>query len=379
MIIARKIVESKLSERFTEKLTDKKTAKSFMQNTVKEMDKRYNYPSDKTVSIINEKIPLDSLNSEEVFWLLSVVLSKEVEKSYTEKEIKKYSSMQYKREEFNSLSIHCLEVSQGEQWIGVLPNAAEFFVNLRNNRKIYYNSNAQRAMTMERLKNGKVLWRITINRGVLKKIRECFKTKKFIPNTITLNIDPDTETEVNYQDGILSITNLDHFDITDGFHRYRALCDENDIDPSFSYPMEIRITRFSDNKASYFVWQEDQKTPMKRKDAAALNTESIESKIVRRLNDSDGCLQDNIGRNNSRIQIADVVEAIKKVYDTKHIYNQPDFIKETAKQINRKWNAFVDEYPDVFTDKYSSEVVMKMIQHSKENTPIQEMYNDFVS
>lgn len=378
MKVAKNIVINELCEEYFQMTLRKDVNLNVIYTSFSE---KYNYPSNKIHAILSRNIPVDFIKPEEVFWLSDILLHKKIKDYFTEKEIKKFSSMRYEEKEFKDLSIPCLEVVEGEQWIGVLQNAPEFFARLRISRKIHYNPNAQRAMTMEHLKNGKTLWRITLNKTVLKKIRQCFNSNKFIPNTITLNIDPDTDTELVYQDGMLEINNLDHFDITDGFHRFMALCKEWDNNSDFSYPMEIRITRFSDDKASYFVWQEDQKTPMKRKDAATLNLDTVENKIIRRLNDSEGCLQDNIGRNNSLIQMADLNEAIKKIYVKpkqleKIPYDKAEFIKNTSKEINRKWNSFVEKYPDAIENGYTPEKIMKIVKHCKNNTVLSKMYKD---
>lgn len=380
MLKARKLLENELIERFTEIASDKKTAKLVAYSMLQSLVDKYNYPPTLAMPVIHKTRAIELIDSEELFWLASVTIPQEtLSEYYTEKEIKKYSAMKYVKKELNKLTIECVEVVKGEQWIGVLPNAPKVLSELRNNNKIYYNPNAQRAMTMEHVKDGHTIWKITLNNSVLKKIRECFRSERFIPNTITLNIDPDTDTEVSYENGELIISNLDHFDITDGFHRFVALCKERIANPEFSYPMEIRITKFSDNKASYFVWQEDQKTPMKKKEAAALNTESIESKIARRLNDSEGCLQDQIGRNDSPIQIEDLIYAIRKIYGTDKIKidNTAEFVKETAKQINRKWNSFVDEYGGFFEEGYSSEDVYTIIESCKNDLSPDQIYAKF--
>lgn len=379
MIKARKLLEAELIERFTALMSERKTARLSTYAILIGLYEKYNYPSNLATPVIHKTRAIEQLTSEELFWFASVTLPERLQEYYSETEIKKYSMIKYVKEEMSELSIQCVEVVAGKQWIGVLPNAAKTLMDLRDNNKIFYNPNAQRAMTMERIKDGRVLWRITLHKNVLNKIRECFRSEKFVPNTITLNIDPDTDTEVYYSNGELRVTNLDHFDIIDGFHRFVALCKERTSDPEFCYPMEIRITRYSDAKASYFVWQEDQKTPMKKKEAAALNTESIESKIARRLNESDGCLQDQIGRNNGLIRTEDLVYAIKKVYDTDkiEILNTAEFVKETAKQINRKWNEFIDKYGSHFENGYSSDDIHRIVQCCKEDLSIDDMSKQF--
>lgn len=343
--------------------------------------KLHNYPTLRFSAIAFEQVSLDTLTDQELFWLLEQFSPAEIEKYYTEKEIKQYSELKWE-ENNDVIEIPCVEVVKGEQWIGAIANAPEFFKKLRDEQKIYYNPNAQRPMTVEHTKNGKLYWKITLIKRVYQQIRESFKSKRFIPNTITLNIDPDTDTKLEYDEDTrtLYISDLTFFDITDGFHRYKAICEEKDENTDFSYPMEIRITRFYDNKAAYFVWQEMQKAPVKKKDAASLNTETVEYKIVNRLNESEGYLQDKIGRNDSEIPVTEMISAVKKFYvkpmeKSKIPYDKTNFIKEVTKEINRNWTAFDEEYPDFFARKLNGKEIEAFIECTKKNVSIEDTYN----
>ena len=344
------------------------------------------YPHSLSAKVFAKTVALDMFTDQELYWWLSTLSPEKVKDYFTDKEIKKYSVSAYQEVKEETINIPCVEVVEGEQWIGAVEDATEFFLNLRNRNKIYYNPNAQRAMTMQKMKDGKVLWRITLNKTVLKKIRECFTSKKFVPNTITLNIDPDTDTVIKYDNRahVLSISNLDHFDITDGFHRYMGLCIEKDNNSEFSYPMEIRITRFSDNKASYFVWQEDQKTPMKRFKSDSYNTETLEYKIVKRLNENDGFLQDRIGRGGTLISFSDLNLIIQDLYVKKleKPYDNATVIKNVSKELGNRWTNFNDDYPEYFKDKkiISFEelyIIVLMLKHNYPMDHVREIVEEF--
>lgn len=125
---------------------------------------------------------------------------------------------------------------------------------------INYNVNAQR--TMQRvIKGDKELYRITLNKHAVNSIRRSFESGEFIPNTITLNIpeDPENEFYYNEKNSELVIKNINHFDISDGYHRYVAACQAYDQNDKFNYPLEIRIVSFDNDKVKKFIFQEDQK------------------------------------------------------------------------------------------------------------------------
>ena len=311
-----------------------------------ELFEKYNYPYIKSI-LIQDKTIFETFHDQDLFWIASVLIPDKIEDYFSKTEIAKYSKAKYVPEKWNIEPIDCVEVVPGEQWIGMVPDAAEFFKELRMHRMIHYNPDAQRPMTMMKLKNGKSLWTVTVVKSTVEKIKECFNKRIFIPNTITLNIDPDTPDftpQYDISTHKLILDGLDHFDMIDGFHRYTAICANKDADDNFKYPMEIRITYYPDNKASYFVYQEEQKTPMKKKDAQTLNTESVESKIIARIS-RESEFKDKIGRNDSIINLSDMTELITVHYVKGQKNLGVSFVKDTADEIVSLLGPFIEEEP----------------------------------
>ena len=73
-------------------------------------------------------------------------------------------------------------------------------------------------------------------------------------------------------------------DILDGYHRYISMSEIVREDPTFDYPMMIQIVSFSEEKARQFIFQEDQKTQMKKVDSAAMNQYNPANTAVAKLN-----------------------------------------------------------------------------------------------
>ena len=87
------------------------------------------------------------------------------------------------------------------------------------------------------------------------------------------------------------------------------------LDGTFDYSMELRIVSFSEGKAKHFVWQEDQKTKMRKTDSDSFNQYSEANKIVQRLNtDSTFVLAGKISRNKNIINSAEMGAIINALW-----------------------------------------------------------------
>lgn len=197
-----------------------------------------------------------------------------------------------------------------DQWIGKI--SVSELMQLRDAQIINYNENTQRVM--KRINKGEEeIYQITLNKKAVLSMEELFRDGIFIPNTITLNM-PEGANFV-YRNGNLIIKKLDHFDITDGYHRYIAMSNLYNEDPDFDYPMELRITNYSEDKSRQLIWQEDQKTKMSRIDSESMNMNSASNKVVQRLNVNPTFnLAGQINANKGIINSAEMAEIIKITY-----------------------------------------------------------------
>lgn len=208
-----------------------------------------------TNRIITNRAGLKNITSLQLFCTIDSIdkalNENNLAKFYTPNEINNYIKYRDKISISFPLEIHCIQINN-EQYIGKCD--VDFLIALRNSQLINYNKNAQR--TLRRVAKGdSEYYEISINKTAVKRIQEAYRTGTFISNTITLNIPQDVESDFYYdeKEHILIINSIEHFDITDGYHRYVAMCKEKDKNPNFNYDMELRLVNFSLDKTRQFI------------------------------------------------------------------------------------------------------------------------------
>ena len=285
-------------------------------NILQEMQTSFNIPTGMTMDLLTGRINLEDAN-EFILFALCSCLDKELEKNninkyFTSIEIEGYSKSKYQEETIKfPIEIKCIPVA-ADQWIGSVD--VDFIMKLRKAQLINYNANAQRTL-QKVVKGERSYYKITLNKDAISKITESMNNGNYIPNTITLNM-PETA-DFSYDDSkcILTIKSLDHFDISDGYHRYIAMGQLKDKNSDFNYPMELRIVMFSEDKVKQFIYQEDQKTKMKKIDSDSMNMNAPENLVVERLNrDVMFNLKNKIARNNGSINYGELATIIKYFY-----------------------------------------------------------------
>ena len=285
-------------------------------NTLQEMQTSFNIPTGLTMDLLTGRINLEDTN-EFILFALCNCLDKELEKNNTNKyftpiEIEGYSKSKFEEETIKfPIEIKCVPVA-ADQWIGSVD--VNFIMKLRKAQLINYNANAQR--TLQRVVKGeRSYYKITLNKDAINKIIESMNNGNYIPNTITLNMPETADFSYDDSKSILSIKSLDHFDISDGYHRYIAMGQLKDKNPDFNYPMELRIVMFSEDKVKQFIYQEDQKTKMRKIDSDSMNMNAPENLVVERLNrDVMFNLKNKIARNNGSINYGELAAIIKYFY-----------------------------------------------------------------
>lgn len=237
-----------------------------------------------------------------------------VDNFYTMKEAKYYRTSKYEVEKIKFPLVFKMVQIDNDQWIGKI--TVGMLMKLRRAQLINYNQNAQR--TMQRVVKGdKETYKITLNQKAVGEIQDSLEKNEFIPNTITLNIPTETEYDFYYDEESCSlvIKSLEHFDCTDGFHRYIAACQICDMNAEFDYPMELRIANFTEDKAKQFIYQEDKKTQMKKVDSRSMNMNKASNIIVTRLNENVRCnLKGMISRNEGLIHFGELSDLVDYFY-----------------------------------------------------------------
>ena len=337
----------------------------FLENKDKAQELReylynqYDISMGRTMDFLSHRAPLAN-DSDFLLYCFTDGIDKitkgnKVQEYFTPIEINHYSkSKVFKEDELKfPLRIPCFQVAD-DQWIGAADIG--FFIKLRNNQKIIYNENTQRAL--RRVVRGDTeIFTISVNKAVVNSIKESMNKGSYIPNTITLNIPEDSISEFYYnkEESCLVFNSLDKFDITDGYHRYIAMCGLKDTDNNFNYPMEIRITNFAENKAKHFIFQEDLKTKMKRVDSHALSIDNKATTVVERLNLDSLCnYQGEINRNKYLINSSELSSIIEYFYfKTYKRQTNNAAIAEIVKEVRDILNTFSNYYPEYLSHRFS--------------------------
>ena len=237
-----------------------------------------------------------------------------IDKFYTMKEAQYYRKSKYENANIKFPLIFKMIQIENDQWVGKID--VKTLMKLRQAQLINYNVNAQR--TMQRIVKGdREIYRITLNQSAVSEIASAYSHNEFIPNTITLNIPMEIDSDFYYDDESCSliIKSLEHFDVTDGYHRYIAACQISDLDSNFNYNMELRIVNFTEDKAKQMIYQEDKKTKMRKIDSNSMNMNKAANIVVTRLNENVRCnLKGLISRNDGVIPFGEFAELVDYFY-----------------------------------------------------------------
>lgn len=282
----------------------------------------YNIPKGIILDLISKRMAMSEASEFVLFILLDSinnVLKKDkenlgVDKFYTMQEAQYYRKSKYEIGDIKFPLIFKMIKVEEDQWTGRID--VKTLMRLRQAQLINYNINAQR--TMQKIVRGeKESYKITLNKKAVEEIASEFSHNTFIPNTITLNIPAEIDSDFFYDEDTCSlvIKSLDHFDITDGYHRYIAACQVSDSNNDFNYNMELRIVNFTEDKAKQFIYQEDQKTKMRKVDSNSMNMNKAANIVATRLNGDVGCnFKGLISRNDGIIPFGEFAELIDYFY-----------------------------------------------------------------
>ena len=310
------------------------------------MLEKYNIPTGTTMDMIARNI----LSNQTEFVLFCLVEGIDhiqktdyIKEFFTELEINQYKTEKLENNIIKfPLIIKCDQVAP-DQWIGVTD--VKFFMELRRAQLIKYNANAQRVM--KRIVKGEnVFFKLIPNKMAIKSINSLMKKKMYVPTTITLNIPYDSDASFYFDKETreLVIDKLDAFDISDGYHRYLAMCEESDKNEEFNYPMEIRIINFTDEKTRQFIYQEDQKTKMAKDNSNAMNINRASNNVIDKLNEmSTFEFKGQIGINEGTINYAALSNIIEYFYFPKKTkeYTNVD-IRNARDDVKEKLNALAE-------------------------------------
>lgn len=325
------------------------------ESVVSHIHDKFNIPTGELMDIITQRVSIEEVSEYILFCFLDALDPQKLDTYFTLKEIKEYSKTKIEKDIIKfPLVIKCIQVNH-DQWIGAAD--VNFYMMLRKAQMINYNENAQRVMK-KIIRGEEEQFKIWVNTKSVKEIAESLKEEIYVPDDLTLNIPLDSDAEFYYdiKNCELVIKKLETFDISDGYHRYRAMCKVKDLMPEFNYPMELRITNFSDGKARQLIFQKDQKNKMRKIDSDSMNTAAPENIVIERLN-SDPLFELNkaIGRNEGAINYAEFSKIIKYFYFSPKIKKADAVakIRTAVNEIKELFNYLVSIDDTYLTEKYT--------------------------
>ena len=307
-----------------------------------------------------------------LYYFLKLNDEKLLDEYFSNREIKEYETTKFKPLRFSfPIKWNMIEISDGTQWIGKI--SVKELMQLRDAQLINYNERTQR--TLKRIVNKDFeYYQIYLNRAAVDAISQSYLSGQYIPNTITLNL-PETA-EFKYSDGTLTIKETDRLDIIDGYHRYVAMSNLYNQNPKFDYIMELRVVCFSEETAKQFIWQEDQKTKMRKLDSDSFNQNSPANQVINLVN-QNGLLRNVIGRNEGAIDQGLAASLIDRIW-----FNTPKAISrkriiEVKEDIIYRLNVLLGENPEIFDKKWTYEfTVIAFILMSSDKITDMELLQD---
>lgn len=329
--------------------------KSDTKAVVESIHNAHNIDNVRLTNILSSRVSLSETTEFELFCLLQNVKESHLSEYFTESEISNWSNyvIEDTVDDIFPIIIKCVQVEQ-DQYIGKAD--VNFFMKLRSHQLINYNAAAQRTM-QKKVRGNFEYYKISVNQGAVKQIAESYQNSAFIPNTITLNI-PIKETSRWYYDEKnceLVIESIEAFDISDGYHRYVAMSRIKDQNPDWNYPMEVRIISFDNDRTRNFIFQEDQKTKMRKVDSNSMNMNSNANIVVDRINqDSRFDLKGEINRNGGLISFGELAGLIDYFYFKKKTFDKPvGLVRANIQQeFVDKFNRLVESKQSLFTKHY---------------------------
>ena len=351
----------KLEKELAIVLQEKSSKRRELQRLIKEAREKFNIPERESSDFINMRKNLIEADTFTLFILTYLLLPIEkLNEYFTKAEVKELSKAKWfvDRVVF-PLRFDMVKITD-EQYIGHI--SVKELMRLKDAQYINYNENAQR--TMRHIVKGEMeYYQIALNKEAVYAIMDSYDSDLYIPNTITLNLPEDADYSYDEKKHQLVIRDAEYLDILDGYHRYIAMSKKHSQDPDFNYDMELRIVQFTEDKAKRFIWQEDQKTKMRKVDSDSMDSAKVSNKIVERMNsDSKFLLSGKISRNKGLINAAyfsniiDVVllKGIKKSEELKYIrliaINLEDYIEELC-----------SEYPDYLETEWDKKFIYMLV------------------
>lgn len=343
------------------------------------LESKYNISVDLGSDIIMMRRKIDEFSNFIVFAILSEIRPEQIKRFFTEAEIEMYTGAKMETKELKfPIVFDAIEIAE-DQWI--TKTTLQQLILFRDAGLTNYNPNTQRAMKKFG-KKGTEYYKVSINYRQVGEIADSMENHNYIPDTITLNIPYDSNADFDYKNGKLIIRALDHFDATDGYHRICAMSRLNSENPDFDYPMELRITNYSEAKAQQFIFQMDQKTKMTKTETDSFDQSSAANMTVNKLNkEISSSLRNKIGREKEPINATILSGIINYLYvvDVK-IINPRDYSTKLYLDLNNKFSYLLMSRQELMQKEWSREEILAALfafKKTENDIDIPQKYDEY--
>jgi len=246
--------------------------------------------------------------------------------------------------------------------------SAEFIAQLGRSNMLNYEFKTQREPKTIETKDGIILTPSINPKSVIEITDEILK-KTFKPNTLTFNIPFKDSNNFKYDENTKKWTLIDgKMDILDGYHRYLSIIAATRIQET-GYNFELRLTNFDEDEANDFIVQEDKRNPISKEYIKSIDSSSLITQIVTRLNQSNKSeLRGKIATDKvsilkgfSLVRFDTMYKSINKLWSPRTI-NEANMISNHLRDF---YNILVDLYPDEFKFKITESRRSSQINNEK--------------
>ena len=347
-----------------------KDQKWFLEKT-NEAFERFNMPIEQASDYLNGNKKVKDTDWFVGFVLASVLTESLVRLYFTPMEIEQYKNQKFPDRSIKKIDLPMIQVAT-DQWIGAV--SFKWLMAVEDSHLICYNENTQRVPRARTKPGGGIIYEPYVNPRSVKEIATAFKRGDYVPNTITFNIRE--QNEFTYEDGRIIIENFPKgqpiFDIIDGYHRYRAMRQIYFTNPRFDYSMELRIVRFSVEKARQFIYQESLRNKMRKVDQASFDQNSFENQIVDELNEVPP-FRNMFSLTDPKIDRSVMATAIRNMFFRKAEDRTRSRKIAVKKELINKGRILEEEIPELFEQRWSNDQTVAFVL-----APMHGEYGSFV-
>lgn len=334
-------------------------------------------PASLIMDIITKRKEIDLATDFELFCLTEQIQKGFIVDYFTEIEIKNYTTLQWQQEDNISFPIRIPCYPLGVNgWLGTID--VDTLYGMYRQQFIHYNENTQRVL-VQKVRGKDIYWTIDKNDRAVNEIEKRLDENTYIPTVLSFNLEEDAEYYYDPESKELVITECNYVDVIDGYHRCLALWKKKRKDPDYQFTMGVFITYFSEEKAKRYIFQEDQKTKMKRADSASMNTDADENIVVEKLNeDMNSNLKGCIGRQNCIINYATLSILISKLYFKDNVPKERKTYRlAVTKELKERFNLVIEEYPQIIEEYITNKELLCYITAVHDNETAEDLIKVF--